>query len=328
MAQPPMVRKASPIASVVQLPISLHAGSGMWPYTYAACDVGTAPNQTLNGSPSGAAGLSYLPGQRLSACTCPGSDHPGPSVSTGRGAPEIDILEAQIDTTRFVGQVSQSLQVAPFNTGYQFNNNPSDSPRQGSTTVFNSYQGGKYQQAISALTDLNSTNYNGVGYSTYGYEWWSNPSNRNQGYIQWYSGGQMTWKATAATLEGDSTTGISSRIIPEEPMVRGLCCPSCVIILMMVCSISSSTWEWPVSCAVTMLKPYLMTLGIASFQKQDFHSMQFPAKMYIDYIRVYQKAGLQDAVGCSPSSHPTTDYINRWTRSFVFQQTGTNIRLF
>lgn len=34
--------------------------------------------------------LSYLPGQRVSACTCPGEDHPGPNVQTGRGAPEIE----------------------------------------------------------------------------------------------------------------------------------------------------------------------------------------------------------------------------------------------
>lgn len=34
-----------------------------------------------------------LPGQRLSACTCKGEDHPGPDVSVGRGSPEIDIIE-------------------------------------------------------------------------------------------------------------------------------------------------------------------------------------------------------------------------------------------
>jgi len=37
--------------------------------------------------------LSYLPGQKLSSCTCKGEDHPGPNVGVGRGAPEIDILE-------------------------------------------------------------------------------------------------------------------------------------------------------------------------------------------------------------------------------------------
>ena len=64
-----------------------------WPYTYDHCDVGTAPNQTLNGLPSIAAAvvgdhayggaLSYLPGQRLSRCTCDGEDHPGPKHTDG-----------------------------------------------------------------------------------------------------------------------------------------------------------------------------------------------------------------------------------------------------
>lgn len=34
-----------------------------------------------------------LPGQRVSACTCKGEDHPGPVNTKGRGAPEIDAIE-------------------------------------------------------------------------------------------------------------------------------------------------------------------------------------------------------------------------------------------
>lgn len=83
----------------------------MWPYTYDSCDVGTAPNQTLNGLPIAATVngdqsedgvLSFLPGQRLSRCTCAGESHPGPKHSdgtfVGRSAPEIDIFEAQVRT--------------------------------------------------------------------------------------------------------------------------------------------------------------------------------------------------------------------------------------
>lgn len=81
---------------------------GMWPYSYDSCDVGTLPNQTLNGLPAAAltggntpdGHLSYLPGQRLSRCTCDGENHPGPKHSdgtfVGRAAPEIDIFEAQV----------------------------------------------------------------------------------------------------------------------------------------------------------------------------------------------------------------------------------------
>lgn len=83
---------------------------GTWPYSYDSCDVGTLPNQTnpagtgpeaaLNATNFlGTSGpLSYLPGQRLSACTCPGEDHPGPNVNVGRGVPEVDALEAGVRT--------------------------------------------------------------------------------------------------------------------------------------------------------------------------------------------------------------------------------------
>ncbi|KAJ3516407.1 hypothetical protein NLJ89_g1151 [Agrocybe chaxingu] len=101
---------------------------GTWPYTYDACDVGTLPNQTYPGERRPAAALengdgkangelSYLPGQRLSACTCPGESHPGPvrknGEYVGRSAPEIDMFEATV--TDGVGHVSLSAQFAPFN---------------------------------------------------------------------------------------------------------------------------------------------------------------------------------------------------------------------
>lgn len=93
------------------------------PSSYDSCDVGTMPNQTnLDGSPSAVttssnAPLSYQPGQKLSACTCPGEEHPGPSVKVGRGGPEIDIIEAQSHPTangELLGSVSQSAQIAPY----------------------------------------------------------------------------------------------------------------------------------------------------------------------------------------------------------------------
>lgn len=44
--------------------------------------------------------MSFLPGQRLSRCTCQGESHPGPVHSdgtyVGRSAPEIDVFEAQV----------------------------------------------------------------------------------------------------------------------------------------------------------------------------------------------------------------------------------------
>jgi len=87
--------------------------------------VGTAPNQTLNGEPLAAlidgdqaygGALSYLPGQRLSRCTCGGESHPGPKhddgTYVGRSAPEIDVFEAQVGGHPGTGEVSQSAQWA------------------------------------------------------------------------------------------------------------------------------------------------------------------------------------------------------------------------
>lgn len=133
---------------------------GMWPYSYDSCDVGTFPNQTNQAKTAPGAALhtdqgrekynfelSWLPGQRLSACTCPSSDHPGPITSNpslsitppniqsdpsgsgvgsgfvggfgGRGAPEIDVLEAQKNKLGDGAKVSQSVQMAPFDADYQ-----------------------------------------------------------------------------------------------------------------------------------------------------------------------------------------------------------------
>ncbi|THH19097.1 hypothetical protein EW146_g2013 [Bondarzewia mesenterica] len=264
---------------------------GLWPYSYAACDLGTFPKQmnkdgatpqgALTGSPEGGQ-ISGLPGQRLSACTCPGSDHPGPNVGTGRSAPEIDLLEAQVDVSVFRGQASQSLQVAPFNYQYTFDNSSSSTPIQNpSITKFNSYKGGPLQQAISALTYLDPQYYNGSGFQPYAMEWWSNPSSRNEGYVTWSVNGQQTWTASAATLAGDTQTQISSRIVPEEPM------------------------------------SIVLNLGISpSFQQQDFKHMVFPNHMLIDYVRVYQRADVKNGVGCDPSSHPTADYIQNHLNAY------------
>ncbi len=59
-------------------------------------------------------GLSFLPGQKLSRCTCPGESHPGPmhadGTFVGRAAPEIDVFEAQVAGGQ--AHVSQSAQWA------------------------------------------------------------------------------------------------------------------------------------------------------------------------------------------------------------------------
>jgi len=263
---------------------------GTWPYSYDTCDLGTFPNQTnkagtgpqgaLTGNGGGP--ISFLPGQRWSACTCPGSDHPGPSVSTGRGVPELDILEAQIDVSVFQGEVSQSAQVAPFNFDY-YVDNTTTTFYQPAITQFNSYRGGQYQQAASAVTNIPNTAYANQTFIKYGMEWWSNPSSRSEGYVTWYSNGAQSWTLPAAAIGTDSVTNISARLITEEPMYM------------------------------------VLNLGMSpSFQAQDFMHMPFPAEMLIDYVRVYQREGLSasDYMSCDPSSRPTLTYINNHATAY------------
>lgn len=126
---------------------------GTWPYSYDSCDVGTLQNQTfVDGQPvaaqtggsvgfnkkHGSNALSFLAGQRLSSCTCPDDDHPGPKKSNGdfkgRAAPEIDVFEAQVGDGKMT--VSQSGQWAPFNQYYKVTNT--------SGPAYEFFQGGHY----------------------------------------------------------------------------------------------------------------------------------------------------------------------------------------
>ncbi|KAK7462970.1 hypothetical protein VKT23_007551 [Stygiomarasmius scandens] len=157
---------------------------GLWPYSYDNCDLGTLPNQTLNGFPEGAltsgfnnGPLSFASGQRLSRCTCPGEFHPGPTHEdgsfVGRSAPEIDIFEAQTNGKK--GAVSQSSQWAPFDFGYDWKNT-SDVMTIYNTDISkeNTYHGAVYQEATSVVTDTDSDCYElgGTGcFSVYGFEY-------------------------------------------------------------------------------------------------------------------------------------------------------------
>lgn len=203
----------------------------MWPYSYDSCDLGTFPGQqTRDGQPAaastggtGGGPLSGLPGQKLSACSCPGSDHPGPRVDIGRSVPEIDIMEAQIDTDHWKGESSQSFQIAPYDMGYNFVDTPPAVTIYNTTrTKLNVYRGGPLQQALSALTTFDDQYYGGQNFMSLGFEWWSDPNRRSDGYITWYYNGQETWTATAASIGPNSASQVSQRLISEEPMVRNL----------------------------------------------------------------------------------------------------------
>jgi beta-glucanase (GH16 family) len=87
-------------------------------------------------------------------------------------------------------------------------------------TKFNTYKGNVFQQTVSAMTYIDAKYYSGNAFQSYGLEWYSNPSKRSSGYINWLTSGVKRWTLTPATIGPDSQANISQRLITEEPMVR------------------------------------------------------------------------------------------------------------
>ncbi|KAH9927250.1 beta-glucan synthesis-associated [Fomitopsis serialis] len=266
---------------------------GLWPYSYDACDVGTVANQTVNGKPIAATengdaayggALSYLPGQRLSRCTCPGESHPGPKHSdgtfVGRAAPEIDMLEAQVGGTPPVGQVSQSAQWAPFNEAYEwFNTSTNEVIYDTSLSYQNTYTGGVLQQATSVVTETDQNCYEGETgcFSVYGVEY--KPGFDNA-YVTWISDNKHAWTLNVAGLAADSRVEISARPVSQEPMY------------------------------------VIMNLGMShNFGDVDLAAIPFPVHLRVDYIRVYQPSDSTN-IGCDPEDFPTAKYISEYPEAY------------
>lgn len=248
----------------------LGSTEGVWPYTYDACDAGITANQS---SPDG---ISYLPGQRLNSCTCKGEEHP--NIGTGRGAPEIDLLEGEISSELMVGVVSQSLQVAPFDIWYMPNYDFMQIYNK-SVTTMNTYTGGPFQQAVSAVTTLNITWYErGAGehhFQTYAYEYLNDDED---GYCTWYVGQDPTWTAFSKSLSPNGNVGW--RRISKEPM------------------------------------SIIMNLGISNnWAYINWPELIFPAELRVDSVRLYQPKG-KTQVGCDPENYPTKDYIEKHKNAY------------
>ncbi|CEP62919.1 beta-glucan synthesis-associated protein KRE6 LALA0_S06e06898g [Lachancea lanzarotensis] len=249
----------------------LASTEGLWPYSYSSCDAGITPNQS---SPDG---ISMLPGQRLSVCTCDNEDHP--NQGTGRGAPEIDIIEAETDTTIGVGLASQSLQIAPFDIWYipdyefiEIYNT--------STTVMNTYCGGPFQQAVSAVSTLNSSWYefgpDAGYYQSYGYELINDVDN---GYLRWFVGDKPMYTIYSKALHPNGN--IDWRLLSKEPM------------------------------------SVILNLGLSTnWAYIDFNSIFFPVTMSIDYVRVYQPSDAVN-INCDPAGYPTYDYIQKHLNAYT-----------
>lgn len=281
---------------------------GLWPYTYDSCDVGTLANQTYLASQGGGPlaaetsgryveefgpSLSYLPGQRLSRCTCPDStDHPGPKhpdgTWVGRSAPEIDLIEALGNNgPEEHGQVSMSLQLAPFDAAYNVTD-PSGVTAMNTSThssMLNDYTGAVYQQAVSAKVNTSDAAYTLTEnqWDTYAFEY--APGTTNDSYIKWFMSNEEVFRIKAHALTPNPKTEIGQRPIPQEPMY---------IIVNLGISASFNWINWDEI-------------------SKDWNNDPSNYRMYVDYIRVYQDEDkiTNDSLSCSPPDFPTAEYIEK-----------------
>ncbi|KAI5839238.1 beta-glucan synthesis-associated [Morchella snyderi] len=234
---------------------------GVWPYAYDECDAGITPNQ------SSSDGLSFLPGQKFARCVCTGEDHPSPGI--GRGAPEIDVLEASTDGKLRLGIITQSNQIAPFDIWHRPDINFL-AIKNPTVTQMNGWSGGPFQQAISGVTTLNNEWYDGKQFQKYAFEY--RPGKRN-GKIAWFVGDEETFRMTGDAIGPNGNIG--QRDISREPMS---------IVFNLGLSTSWTYIDWNL-------------LGLTD-----------GVTMHIDYIRIYQEQG-KESVTCDPPGFPTTGYI-------------------
>lgn len=252
---------------------------GVWPYTYQGCDAGITPNQS---SPDG---ISTLPGQKLNSCTCKHEDHP--NRGTGRGAPEFDILEGTF--TDDFATIAQTLQVAPFDPWWMPDYEHMLITNK-STSYMNSYVGTSQQEAISVITTLNekwferaqnrgnTTSEVPQNFQTYTMEYRSDGKNHEADYIKFGTGSDVKTVIKGSVLHPEGNIGW--REISKEPM------------------------------------SLIFNLGLSySWSNIQWLTLDFPAILEIDYIRIYQPKG-KTSVTCDPKNYPTSRYIEKHMNAY------------
>lgn len=71
---------------------------------------------------------------------------------------------------------------------------------------------------------LVSSNFWSVTYRCLGFEYFSNPEDRDSGHITWVANGEKSWTMYPAAVGAVESMGIGQRLISEEPMA--MVCPA------------------------------------------------------------------------------------------------------
>ncbi|KAG7346780.1 beta-glucan synthesis-associated protein (SKN1)-domain containing protein [Nitzschia inconspicua] len=280
----------------------------IWPYSYNQCD----PSNRLS--------------QEISACLK--VNHYGLEAFRGRGAPEIDVIEAmQGDPEKLPNTnirrpyQSASFQVAPgverdrpvlgltpkeghWYTGMEYNNHNLTkselNPFFYGVTLVHEPKAYTYQaDALSANLGLNSSHY--TKQHIYRVEWEPPEESGTGGYIRWYTDDVFVYGISGSNLN------ITGTEIPSEAMY-----------LLMNTAVASS-WGFPAPC------PEGCTCECFECGNPDCacalptgYCENFPAFFDIDYVRVYQAVGEdKHTLGCSPKNRPTNLFIKGHRKRYM-----------
>lgn len=268
------------------------SSNNIWPWSYNKCNEKKRSQQLIS--------------------ACNRMNHFGLHSHQGRGAPEIDILEAMAgieklpNTPRSKPYYSASLQIAPGIDNYRPTTAEIPDPSQwynhylwyGMNSSLNIFFYGNYLEgaskeqdymsdALSANRDLLATHF--LDQHIYRLEWESGP----EGYIAWYLDNEFVYRiATPALMNTEA-------LMPEEPMY------------LLFNTAISYTWGFPTPC------PEGCPCSCFDCRKDDClcglpadMCNNFPADFLIDYVRVYQnKQNPSHTIGCSTKTHPTRTWI-------------------
>mmetsp|Transcript_27779 Transcript_27779/g.39749 ORF Transcript_27779/g.39749 Transcript_27779/m.39749 type:complete len:634 (+) Transcript_27779:185-2086(+) len=280
----------------------------MWPWSYNKCDK-----------------LNQL-SQEISACQK--VHHYGLYPYMGRGAPEIDVLEAMGGAPGKLPHTpiqrpyfSTSLQIAPGirNNRPQVGNLPPEghwyhgmeySEEDGNTTGLNPFFYGvtlvhkqksyTYQSdALSANTQIGASHFS--DYHTYRVEWEPSDADGKGGYIKWYSDDKFLYGINAQVL---NFTGAA---IPNEPMY------------LLINTAVSSDWGFPKPCPEFCdCECYECGNPDCECGFPDDFCSNFPNQFEVDYVRVYQAVNdSKHELGCSTESHPTEQFIKGHEKRYM-----------
>lgn len=131
----------------------------------------------------------------------------------------------------------------------------------------------------------------------------SDPNNRNSGYITWVADGKKSWTMYPAAVGPLSSMNIGQRLISEEPMAMVCLTQTCL-----------HYFYWVLIRLFPPL-PQVINFGMSNnFQAIDLNHLTFPAEMHVDYMRVYQRS--EGRIGCDPDDRPTAAYIKKHPNAY------------